>query len=176
MPGLVKTARHGTGSRGGSPAVAPARIVASSAAFTAGWSAGSSRNQNQNPTAHTTPMAPNATNVHRHPTASIRYAADAGAATAPSWAAVRSSPCTRPRSAAGTHRDRMRATFGYAPASPAPNRKRMTISDTSPVPAPVRAVNTDHQTATRVSTDRAPARSPHRPVGTSNSPYATVNA
>ena len=80
------------------------------------------------------------------------------------------SPWTRPRSPAGNHRDMTRAAFGYAPASPAPNRKRMTSRAGSPQAAPVRAVNTDHQTTMRVSTARLPNRSPSRPVGTSNSP------
>ena len=38
-------------------------------------------------------------------------------------------PCTVPRSRRGNQRENVRATFGHAPASPAPNRKRMASSD-----------------------------------------------
>jgi hypothetical protein len=63
-----------------------------------------------------------------------------------------------------------RAAFGNAPASPAPNRKRIITNDVKPHAAPVSAVNTDHQMTMRASTDREPCRSPSRPVGISNNP------
>jgi hypothetical protein len=45
-----------------------------------------------------------------------------------------------------------------------------------PVHAPVSAVKADHHKEIRVKTLRAPIRSPQRPVGISNSPYASMNA
>ncbi len=38
-------------------------------------------------------------------------------------------PCAVPRSAAGNQREKVRETLGNAPASPAPNRKRMASSE-----------------------------------------------
>ena len=65
---------------------------------------------------------------------------------------------------------------GRPPPRPAPKRNRTPTSVHRPVHAPVSAVNADHQSEIRVSTRRPPIRSPHRPVGISNSPYASVNA
>jgi hypothetical protein len=45
------------------------------------------------------------------------------------YAPAKKMPFAVPRSRSGTQRDITRATQGNAPASPAPNRKRMTSSD-----------------------------------------------
>jgi hypothetical protein len=50
----------------------------------------------------------------------------------------------------------MRAMLGYAPASPAPNRKRNVSSDTKPVADPDSAVKQLHAITMRVSVPRAP--------------------
>jgi hypothetical protein len=51
--------------------------------------------------------------------------------TAPdTYAPAKKIPFAVPRSRSGIQRDITRATHGKAPASPAPNRKRITSSDT----------------------------------------------
>ena len=81
-------------------------------------------------------------------------------------------PCALPRSCLGNHREKVRATVGSAPASPAPNRNRIVTIDAKPNAMPVSTVNADHQQTIRVSTRRVPIRSAHQPVGISNSAYA----
>ena len=66
--------------------------------------------------------------------------------------------------------------FGKAPASPAPNRNRITTSDAKPRAAAVSIVNADHQSTIRVSTLRGPFTSPSHPDGISKSEYESVNA
>src|SRR5262245_32820174 len=95
-----------------------------------------------------------------------------------------------PRLPGGNHRVITRAALGRAPASPAPKRKRMSMSNTKllnktrVVPFdsdsvnpqlnlkthPVSAVKADHQSTMRINTRRDPNRSPQCPVMTSNSP------
>lgn len=74
-------------------------------------------------------------------------------------------PCTRQRSRRGIQREKTRAAFGHAPASPAPNRKRTPSSAGKLKTAPVNMVNADHQTTMRASTPRLPTRSAHHAVG-----------
>ncbi len=90
-------------------------------------------------------------------------------AAPPSSIAVVTIPCARPRDESGNHARRIRAELGNAPASPAPNRNRMTTSDANPQAAPVSAVKNDHQSTIRVRMRREPYRSPHRPAGISKS-------
>ncbi len=80
-----------------------------------------------------------------------------------------STPLARPRSRIGNQREKLRATFGKAPASPAPKRNRMATSDRNPRAAPVSIVNADHHNTMRVSTRRGPRTSPSQPDGTSKS-------
>src|SRR5215470_6819991 len=87
-----------------------------------------------------------------------------------------STPLARPRSRAGNQREKLRATLGNAPASPAPNRNRIATNDRKPRAAPVSIVNADHHNTMRVNTRRGPLTSPSQPDGTSNSEYASVNA
>src|SRR6516162_2613305 len=84
----------------------------------------------------------------------------AGETAPPTSAMVVMSPCAGPRPCGGNQRASIRAVFGNAPASPAPNRNRISTSDQSPVAAPVRAVNTDHQTMIRHHAARAVAIAP----------------
>ena len=67
----------------------------------------------------------------------------------------RDKPLASPRDESGNH-PRTPAEFGKAPASPAPNRNRMTMSVPNPHAAPVNAVNNDDQTTIRVRTRREP--------------------
>src|SRR5205823_9291081 len=53
-------------------------------------------------------------------------------------------PLARPRSRGGNHFEKLRAMFGNAPASPAPNRNRIATSGANPRAAPVSIVNADH--------------------------------
>src|SRR5262245_2825778 len=169
-PRLVNTAPHGTGPGSAGGGGEFARMAASSAAFTPECSAGSFRNQNQNPAAQAAPTIAYTRNTVRHPETSIRYAVAAGATTAPTWANASITPCTRPRSPTGYQREMARAAFGNAPASAAPNRNRTSTSESSPVAAPVSAVNADHASTMTDSTDRGPSRSPYRPTGTAKRP------
>src|SRR5262245_12451419 len=98
----------------------------------------------------------------------------------PSCMEVSTIPCTMPRSDIGNQRATTRALFGRAPASPAPNRKRTSISKRKLSKAsgsaevthgidtfqpllhenlptqPVSTVNADHQITIRVNTPREP--------------------
>ena len=65
-------------------------------------------------------------------------------------------PFACPRSRSGNHQEKLRAMFGNAPASPAPNRNRMAMSEASPRATPVSIVNADHHSAMRVRTRRGP--------------------
>jgi hypothetical protein len=59
--------------------------------------------------------------------------------------------------------------FGKQPASPAPNRKRVTHIDVKFHIQPVAAVKNDHHSTIRNSTRRGPSQSPSHPPGISNS-------
>ena len=64
--------------------------------------------------------------------------------------------------------------LGKQPASPIPNRNRVTTADTKLNAHPVAAVKNDHQTTMRIKTRRAPIRSPRYPPGISNIEYASA--
>ena len=83
--------------------------------------------------------------------------------------------CARSRSRPGSHVVKMRVMFGKAPASPAPNNVRVTMSDVVFHTQPVAAVKNDHQITIRMRTRRAPMRSPSQPPGTSKNAYAHPN-
>jgi len=59
--------------------------------------------------------------------------------------------------------------LGKQPASPAPNRKRVTHIDQKFHIQPVATVKKLHQTTMRIRTLRAPIQSPIQPPGISNS-------
>ena len=77
--------------------------------------------------------------------------------------------CARVRSLVGSHALKAFVRLGKQPASPAPNRNRVTTIETWFHAQPVAAVKNDHQSTTRMSTLRAPILSPSQPVGISNS-------
>ena len=85
-------------------------------------------------------------------------------------------PWARTRSANGSQSVNALVMFGKQPASPAPNRKRETTSDTRFHARPVAAVKMDHMITTRRRTLRGPMMSPSQPPGISNSAYAQANA
>ena len=60
-------------------------------------------------------------------------------------------------------------TQGHAPASPIPNRNRVTSIDAKLKAAAVAMVNADHQATILANTRRVPPRSAQRAVGISNS-------
>src|SRR5205823_13545766 len=99
----------------------------------------------------------------------------------PRRADIHTAPVARPRSRNGNHELTTRVMFGYAPASPQPNRKRTAnratklLSTSGPhsrengQTQPVSAVKMLHQMTMRVSTRRGPHAAPNQPPGTSNS-------
>ena len=113
---------------------------------------------------------------------SLRPAASRPAASARPSAAPTSTPFPgrSPRSCNGNQLCSARVMFGYAPASPMPNRNRTIDQACARPPSmtpptahrrsrPVRAVKNDHQSTMRISTLRGPKTSPSQPLGTSNS-------
>src|SRR5262245_60050319 len=115
----------------------------------------------------------------------MKYAASAGAAAPPICAHVLISACGGPRRPGGNQREITRAALGSAPASPAPNKKRInnnsrklssTIDGSNSYENfqthPVNAVNADHQSTMRINTRRDPYQSPQYPVVGSKTAYA----
>src|SRR5205823_5250058 len=90
-----------------------------------------------------------------------------GAIAPPMRLAIQIMPWALARSAVGNQREMLAELFGYAPASPAPNRNRIGSSMRTFAAKPVRVVKTDHQITMRVRTLRGPIRSPTDPVGIS---------
>src|SRR3954470_17106578 len=72
------------------------------------------------------------------------------------------------RSDNGNQADSIRVRLGKQPASPAPNRKRTSQSDTRFHAAPVSAVKTDQINTNWLRTQRTPSLSPRSPIGISN--------
>ena len=101
----------------------------------------------------------------------------AGAAMAPpAPMPAKKNPCARPRSAAGIQREKACETFGAAPASAAPNRKRIASRDAKLHANAVPAVHADQSTTMAASTRRGPSRSPSQPMGMWNSAYPHTKA
>src|ERR1043165_7641847 len=70
-------------------------------------------------------------------------------------------PRARLRSLEGSQFVNILARFGKQPASPAPNRNRVTRREIRLRVHPVAAVKNDHQSTTRVRTRRGPILSPN---------------
>src|SRR5712692_9975605 len=79
------------------------------------------------------------------------------------------SPTARLRSGRGSQLVNILVRFGKHPASPAPNRKRVTSSEARFQTQPVATVKKDHHSTTRINTLRGPILSPSQPPGISNS-------
>ena len=92
-----------------------------------------------------------------------------GADAPPQRAPIHMIACARVRSRVGSQALNALVRFGKQPASPAPNRKRVTTIEARFHAQPVAAVKNDHHSTTRMSTLRGPILSPSQPVGISNS-------
>src|ERR1017187_2662051 len=161
--GVASTPPQGTAP----PAAASAQGRSlSSAAFTAGWRAGLSRYQRNQLTAQIKPKAPSGRKATRQPQRSRHKVTSGGASAAPPLIPAKKMPCADARSEKGIHCAKAREMLGDAPASAAPNRKRIASSDRRFQAVAVRTVNTDHRTTMAARTRRAPKRSPSQPAGT----------
>ncbi len=105
-----------------------------------------------------------------------RSANSGGVKAPPQRAKLHMMPCARTRSCGGSHVVNAFVRFGKQPASPAPNRNRVTAIDVKFHIQPVAAVKNDHQSTMRNSTRRGPIQSPIHPPGISKIAYAKANA
>src|SRR5512133_2769638 len=78
-------------------------------------------------------------------------------------------PCARTRSSCGSQVVKALVRLGKQPASPAPNKNRVSHSDEKLQAQPVAAVKNDHHATMRIRTLRGPIQSPSHPPGISNS-------
>src|SRR5687768_15456115 len=90
-----------------------------------------------------------------------------GVTAPPQRALIHIIPWARDRSYEGSQRLNALVRFGKQPASPAPNKKRVTINAGKLFTHPVAAVKKDHQSTMRNSTLRGPILSPKYPQGIS---------
>src|SRR5882672_3475852 len=98
-------------------------------ALTSGCSDGESRNQRNQANDQMKPSDPNATNSVRQSKYTSSAVTSNGVNPPARCAPMKKVPCAVPRSRAGNHRENVRATFGQAPASPAPNKNRIANSE-----------------------------------------------
>ena len=110
----------------------------------------------------------NIRNAIRQLTNAMTSTTNNGAEAPPQRAPIHINACERVRSRMGSHKLRALVRFGKQPASPPPNRNRMTIMEAKFHAHPVAAVKNDHHNTTRISTLRGPILSPSQPVGISN--------
>src|SRR4051812_7171964 len=104
-------------------------MVSSSDALTEECSAGESRNHRYHTSDQTNPIEPKRTNNVRQLKNLSNTVTSKGVSPPARCAPMKNTPCAVPRSRRGNHREKVRATFGHAPASPAPNRNRIARSD-----------------------------------------------
>src|ERR1043165_2066567 len=114
-------------------------------------------------------MRPNNPKARRQLMREKTHTTSRGVKAPPQRALNHMTPTARLRSPPGNQFVNILARFGKQPASPAPNRKRVTSSDPKFQAQPVAAVKKDHQITTRMSTLRGPILSPSHPPGISNS-------
>src|SRR5215471_873026 len=95
-------------------------------------------------------MAPLTKKVVRHPKASANGTTISGATATPKLIPTIVEDTPNDDSLDGNQRDTTAELFGKAPASPAPKRKRATMSDEKPIATPVNAVKTDHHITIRI--------------------------
>src|SRR5438046_3116645 len=115
------------------------------------------------------PTTPNNSKACRQDMKENTHTASSGVNAPPQRALNHITPTARLRSSRGSQLLNILAKLGKHPASPAPNRKRVTSSDIRLKTQPVAAVKNDHQITTRISTLRGPILSPSQPPGISNS-------
>src|SRR6266852_8270656 len=121
-------------------------------------------------------MPPNTSKACRQDM-NLRTSATIGGVNAPPQRAdIQRIPCALVLSSGGSQVVKALVRLGKQPASPAPNINRVIAMEVKFQAHPVAAVKNDHQTTIRISTLRAPKRSPRYPLGISNSAYANVNA
>ena len=111
------------------------------------------------------PIRAKITNGARQPHWAIIHTTSIGVSAPPSREPAWVTPCAQPRSDGSIQRDSERVAIGKAPASPMPNRKRMTIIEVAFHDTTVRAVKVDHHSTTPASALRGPNRSPSQPPG-----------
>ena len=70
-------------------------------------------------------------NAQRQPRLTMIKSTIGGAIAAPARLALWVMPCTKPRSCRGYHNCMARVAPGKAPASPTPNRKRITMNESA---------------------------------------------
>src|SRR5205809_448797 len=121
-------------------------------------------------------MPPNNSKARRQDIHENTHTTSSGVKAPPQRALNHITPTARLRSSRGSQLVNILARFGKQPASPAPNKKRVTSSETRLQAQPVAAVKNDHQITTRMSTLRGPILSPSQPPGISNNAYAQANA
>src|ERR1044071_3146742 len=100
-------------------------------------------------------------NAVRQLTNAITATTSNGVKAPPQRALIHITACARVRSKRGNQVLNALVRFGKQPASPAPNKNRVTIIETWFQAHPVAAVKKDHQSTTRMSTRRAPILSPN---------------
>src|ERR1043165_8401112 len=115
------------------------------------------------------PMKPNNPKARRQDIKENTHTTSNGVNAPPHRALNHITPTARLRSSRGSQLVNILAKFGKQPASPAPNRKRVTSSETRFQLQPVAAVKNDHHTTPLTSTLRGPISSPSQPPGISNS-------
>src|SRR5688572_6986740 len=146
--------------------ILPSLIHLSSLAETPACSSGRSRYQKNQKADQATPMIPKRTNGMRQPQTTIIAATTpcvrAPASRDPEWV----TPWANPRSEVASQREKARVALGNAPASPAPNRKRMTMNEAAFQAETVQIVNADHHNTIPDSMRRGPMRSTSQPLGT----------
>src|SRR2546428_9639025 len=114
-------------------------------------------------------MAPKTVKAFRQETNENTHTTSNGVKAPPQRALNHMMPCARVRSCLGSQVVKAFVKFGKQPASPAPNRNRVTSSAPRFQTQPVAAVKNDHQTTTRIKTFRGPIQSPSQPPGISKS-------
>jgi len=116
-----------------------------------------------------TPITPNNSNARRQERLPRMKATSSGVNAPPHRALSHIMPCARTRSREGSQVVKAFVRLGKHPASPAPNKARVTSSEARFHTQAVAAVKNDHQMTILINTFRAPQRSPIQPPGISNS-------
>src|SRR5438093_1447879 len=99
-------------------------------------------------------MTPKSPKACRHDMSEKTHTTSSGVNAPPQRALSHITPTARLRSSPGSQLANILARLGKQPASPAPNRNRVTSSEPRFQAHPVAAVKNDHQTTTRIRTLR----------------------
>src|ERR1035437_9326775 len=134
-------------------------MYASSVSETPLASSGVLRNQNSQAVTQATPAAPRMKNGARQFSHATSQDTSVRPNAAPSRDPPKSTPWAMPVSRTGSQDRMARAEAGNAPASAAPNKKRMPINSAAPLTIAVVVVSTDQAITTAATTRRGPKRS-----------------